>query len=307
MDLEIVSYEDALADDAVRVFNRETESLAFVARLTPQIFREQIAAKRLFEPQGCFLAMEQDRAVGLALTCGVNPGELRPQNNEASIDGLFFPLARSDVGHALIDRCMDHLRSQGARTICGFASRGRYPFWRGLYAGTEPVCMTDYLQGWAELVAHGFVHHQQSVNYLGEPHALPYRKNFTYAIEDGDLSNPWVKESWRGHRPQALTAKLDDQDIARVGFAHMPFLSAYRNRASYGIYSFGVDRALRGQGIGSSLLAKLWEVIGDLGGQEVLVGTTIENAPARRAYQKAGMRLVAMRSGTVWSAPDVRA
>jgi hypothetical protein len=142
MSFEIVSYDDALVEGIVSVFNRETADAPFVVSLTADLFRAQIAAKSLFDPDGCFVAMERGKAVGFALSCDVNSPRVKPEEPEGAIDGVFFPVDRTDAGHALIDACMERLRDRGAKVIWGFASYGGYPFWRGLYCGAEPVCLT---------------------------------------------------------------------------------------------------------------------------------------------------------------------
>jgi len=297
---EIVSYQDALVDGVVSVFNRETAESPFVVALSADLFREQIAGKSLFDPDACFVAVERGKAIGFALACEVKSPRVKPEDTEGVIDGAFFPVDRTDVGHALIAACMEYLRGRGARVIWGFASHGGYPFWRGLYCGAEPVCLTAYVQGWTEFLAHGFTHHQQSVNYLGEPCAMPYRKDLDYAVEDLAISQPWAADSWRGHHPKEIVASLNGRRIGHVGFVEMPFMSDYRGKKFFGIHGFAVHKQHRRKQVGSSLLSKLWEITGDLGGKEILVGTTVENAPARRTYETAGMKLVGARSGTVW-------
>ncbi len=302
MSFEVVSYEDALAEAIVSVFNAETDRLPFVVPLTGTLFREQIAAKSLFDPEGCSVAMANGKAVGFALACQVKSERVEPGNIEGAIDGVFCPLSRPDVGHALIRACVQRLQGQGAEVIWGFASGGGYPFWRGLYCGAEPVCQTVYVQGWAELLRHGFAHHQQSVNYLGEPREMSYRQDLEYVVEDLELSHPWASDSWRGHRPKELIATLEGSRIGRIGFVDMPFLSDYRGKKVFGIYDFGVEETHRRKRVGSSLFAKLWEITGDLDAREVLVATTVENAPARRIYENAGMRPVGGMSGVAWRA-----
>jgi len=302
MGFQVVDYDRALIEGIVSVFNRETAGLPFVVPLTAELFSDQIVAKSLFDPRGCRIAVEGNRVIGFALACMVRSERVKPEITEGVIDGVFFPVGRTDAGHALIGACMEYLCERGAKTIWGFASHGGYPFWRGLYCGAEPVCLTTYVHGWAELLAHGFRHHQQSVNYLGQPGEMPYREDLDYGIEELDLSHPWAAESWRGHRPKTLVATRDGRRIGHVGFVQMPHLSCHRRTNVVGIYSFAVDATYRRAGIGSSLLAKLWETIADLNVQEVLVGTTVENLAARRTYEKAGMQVVAARSGVVWRA-----
>ena len=67
-----------------------------------------------------------------------------------------------------------------------------------------------------------------------------------------------------------------------------------------GIYGMGVDEACRRQGFATSLLNCLHARCFERGIEEILVGTTVENTAARRSYEKAGMRPIAFRSGTMY-------
>ena len=60
----------------------------------------------------------------------------------------------------------------------------------------------------------------------------------------------------------------------------------------------GVKAESRRRGVASSLMSKLFEASSAEGIDEVLVGTTVDNAAARRTYEKAGMKLVGHRTGT---------
>ena len=78
----------------------------------------------------------------------------------------------------------------------------------------------------------------------------------------------------------------------------LPHLSAHRGVSTAGIYSMRVADNMRRKGVASSMMANLFERLGDSGVREVLVGTTVENAAARATYSKAGMEIVAFRTGT---------
>jgi len=302
MATEIVTYNESLIGEAIRVFNRENEGAEHVVPLSDAIFREQVASKETFSPDGCFLAMEKGRALGLALTSvGPNDDLTEPDPEAGVIDGLFFPLERLDVGEELLRRCMGHLRSRGAKRIYGFASVGGYPFWRGLYMGAEPVCLTSYVQAWATFMAFGFRHHQQSLNYLGEPVEMPYRGDIAYEEAPLDVSSTWARNSWKGLAPRLLRVRGEDSILGDIGWVQMPHLSEHAGCPMAGIYQMWVAEGSRRQGIATSLMGKLFEILGGRGVRRVLVGTAVNNTAARRTYEKALMKVVSFRTGTMWA------
>ena len=78
----------------------------------------------------------------------------------------------------------------------------------------------------------------------------------------------------------------------------MPLLSAHRGVRTAGISGLGVRAEFRRRGVASSLMSKVFEAAAAEGIDEILVGTTVENAAARRTYEKAGMKLIGHRTGT---------
>jgi GNAT superfamily N-acetyltransferase len=300
MSYEIVRFSESLIDQAVSVFNRENERFEFVVPLTPSLFKERISSKSCFSEEGCFLIMEKDRAIGLTLTClGINRDKTDFDPKVGVIDGLFFPERRFQLGEKLLARAIEHLRNRGVQRIYGFASWGGYPFWRGIYCGSEPVCLTEYKQAWIAFMGQGFQHHQQSLNYLGKTRVLPCKKDLVYAEEALDTSSPWARDSWKNLEPKLLFARENGALLGRIAFTHMPDLSDHRNIPTAGIYGMWVTEHARRQGIASSMMANLFERLGDSGIKEILVGARIENIPARKTYERAGMKAVAFRTGTM--------
>ena len=300
--MEIVTYKESLIEELIAVFNRETENDEFVVPLTPEIFINQISSKSLFSPEGCFLAMESEKAIGFALTSpGVHKGQGTADPGDGVVDGLFFPRDRLEIGDALLDRCMKYFRRKGGvKTIYGFASFGGYPYWRGLYCGSEPVCLTHYTHAWVTFMARGFTHHQQSVNYLGTTEPREYRNNLSYEVSDLNISSEWDSQSWKGHCPKVIIAKLSGDPVGRIGYVKLPYLSEYRGYNIGGIYSMMVYEKFRRQGIASSIINYLFNYAFESGVKEILVGTTVGNTPARRTYERGGMKPIAFRTGTMY-------
>jgi ribosomal protein S18 acetylase RimI-like enzyme len=259
--------------------------------------RASMRAIPFFSPAGCFLAVDEDGVIGFALTSlGADLERALADPSVGVVDGLFFPRDRLEVGDALLGRCMAYLaRSGGVRTVYGFASLGGYPYWRGLYCGAELVCLTHHTHAWVIFMARGFVHHQQSINYFGIPEPRAYRSDLQY-----DISSEWARQSWKGHRPRVITVRKDSQSVGAIGCVHLPFLSAHRGKSVSGIYSLRVDPSFRRQGIASSLMNFFFARAYERGVEEVLVGTTVENTAARRTYEKAGMKPIAFRTGTMY-------
>jgi len=301
MAVEVRAFDASLAGEVVEVFNRETDAEPYVVPLTDGMFRDLVWSKPYFRPEGCFVATDGGRAVGFALTsAGIHWGRENVRPGVRAVDGLFFPRGRLEVGTVLLDACLAYFRAcGGVETVYGFASGGGYPFWRGIYCGTEPVCLTHYSHAWATFMARGFTHHQQSLNYLGTPLPTVGREDLDYEETDLEIEGEWGRDSWRGHRPRVLRSALNSRCVGQIGYAELPYLSAYRNKRVAGIYSMGVNEAFRRQGIGASTIGALFTRLHEQGYAEVLVGTTVENTAARKTYEKAGMEPIAFRTGTV--------
>ena len=298
---EIRTYEETLVEELITVFNQEMEEDKFVVPLTPAIFTSQISSKPTFSSQGCFLAVEDGHAVGFALTSpGVDPKHGgRADPTIGVVDGLFFPQDRLGIGDALLAQCMEHFEQRGnMETVYGFASFGGYPYWRGLYCGAEPVCLTRYTHAWVAFMARGFTHHQQSINYLGTTEPRAYRDNLDYEVSDLDISSEWAEQSWKGHIPKVITAKKNGAFRGRIGYVELPYLSEYRQKNMGAIYSMNVHPEYRRQGTGTALIDHLFNHACASGVEEILVGTTVENTSARRTYEKGGMKPIAFRTGT---------
>jgi len=306
MSWEIRTYKESFIEELIDVFNRETENDEFVVPLTPEIFTDQISSKPLFSPEGCFLAMEDGKAVGFALTSpGVDKKQEVTDPSIGVVDGLFFPQELLEIGDALLARCMEYFDQKGnVKTVHGFASFGGYPYWRGLYCGAEPVCLTHYTHVWVTFMARGFTHHQQSINYLGTSKPQEYRRNLHYEESELDISSEWARQSWKGHYPKVIDVKRNGEHMGRIGYVQLPYLSAYRGKSIAGIYSMMVYPRYRRQGVATSLINYLFNRACELGIKEILVGTRVENTAARRTYEKGGMRPIAFRTGTMYQYPE---
>ncbi|MFC1713029.1 GNAT family N-acetyltransferase [Candidatus Poribacteria bacterium] len=302
MTWEIKTYEESLIEELIFVFNRKTKDDEFVVPLTPEIFTDQISSKPVFSPEGCFLAMENGRAVGFSPTSpGVDRNRGIVDQSVGVVDGLFFPGDRLEIGDVLLARCIEYFQQKGGvKTVYGFASYGGYPYWRGLYCGAEPVCLTHYTHAWITFMARGFTHHQQSINYLGITESREYRNDLDYAVSDLNTSSQWAQLSWKNHCPKSINARKDGVSVGYIGYVELPYLSEYRQKSVAGIYGMNVDPEYRRQGIATSLINYLFNHAHELGVKEILVGTTVPNTPARRTYEKGGMKPIAFRTGTMY-------
>ena len=302
MTWEIRTYEDSLIEELISVFNREMKDDKFVVPLTPEIFTDQISSKPIFTNEGCFLVMENGKTIGFALTSpGVDGKRGIADPKVGVVDGLFFPRDRLEIGDALLARCMEHFeRKGGVKTVYGFASYGGYPYWRGLYCGAEPVCLTHYTHAWITFMARGFTHHQQAMNYLGTTESRGYRNDLEYSVSNLSTSSQWAQQSWKNHYPKSIIAKKDGVYAGFIGYVELPYLTEYRQKGMAGIYGMNVDPEYRRQSVATSLINYLFNHAHKLGIKEILVGTTVQNTAARRTYEKGGMKPIGFRTGTMY-------
>jgi len=297
--MEVLPLTEAHYPEVVAVFNLENEPFEIVARLTLELFVSKVASAAYFNPETCFVAAEDGKVIGFALgTAGCDTKWHAADPTNAAVDGLWFPRDKLRAGNALLQACVEALKARGAKRIAGLASLAGYPFWRGVYAGSEPVCLTAYTHAWVTFMAHGFTHHQQSLTFLGPVEPKAYRTDLEYKVVDLDTSRPWYVDSWKGLQPRELEASMDGEKVGRVGFVQLPWIAERRGVQTAGIYGMTTSPNLRRQGIASSMINRMFEIVRAEGAKDLIVGTTCGNFAARATYEKVGLRNFAFRTGT---------
>lgn len=114
--------------------------------VSPDLFEQLLFAKLYFDYGGLFLAWDDGVPVGFA-HAGFGPNA--EQSAIATDTGVICVVltrpgcAEAEVSAGLIDRCEDYLRRRGAKTCLGGGLNPIYPFYVGLYGGSELPGLLD--------------------------------------------------------------------------------------------------------------------------------------------------------------------
>ncbi|GCE20121.1 GNAT family N-acetyltransferase [Dictyobacter kobayashii] len=288
--LRIEAYTPAQKAAVVRVFQDLTSSFPYVAEMTAALFEERVSNKAYFDPQSLLIGYRGDRALGLFHgTFGP------PREKDQALDGtrgnirlLLFPPEDVVLGNALLEQGLTYLQAQGAREILGWSSFAGYPFYKGIYMGTEPVLATNLPHVIVRLVQKGFQLQQHSI-FLSR--MLDAEVPFSLVNQSLDLRDEalvfrsaWQKESWYGLQPQQIHALIDGEQVGQLLWALLPDLRSKRGHLVGSIASLSVNPHFQRRGIGKTLVAAALNRMYAAGAREATVATTQDNTAALHTY-----------------------
>jgi hypothetical protein len=122
------------------------------APITGSMLEDNIFTKPFFDPQGFMIAEDIDLEQGDSRLLGFAHASFGPNSSKSDIDrknGIISQVSvwsdsnqadvsRSKIASELLRHCEQYLVGQGAETIQGGEFRKNYPFYIGLYGGSEP-------------------------------------------------------------------------------------------------------------------------------------------------------------------------
>ncbi|GCE15744.1 GNAT family N-acetyltransferase [Tengunoibacter tsumagoiensis] len=286
--LRIEAYTSSQKEAVVRIFRDLTASFPYVAELTEALFEERVVHKFFFDPQGLLIGYRGDRALGL-----FHGTFAPPQSNDHELDKtrgnirlLLFPPEDPGLGTALLEQGMSYLQAQGAREILGWSSFAGYPFYKGIYMGTEPVLSASLPHVIVRFVQKGFQLQQHSI-FLGRPlDETVSAMNPDLELKDEPLhfGSPWQKESWDGLQPQHIHALIDGEQVGQLIWVLLPDLQSKRGCLVGSIASLSVDERFQRRGIGKALVGAALSRMYASGAREAIVATTQDNTAALHTY-----------------------
>ncbi|GCE30962.1 hypothetical protein KDA_64460 [Dictyobacter alpinus] len=288
--LHIEVYTPAQKDRVVRVFQELTSAFPYVAEMSEALFEERVLNKSYFDAQGLLIAYHGNRALGL-FHGTFAPGREKEHGldvTRGNIRLLLFPTEEVGMGNALLEQGLNYLQKQGAREILGWSSLAGYPFYKGIYMGTEPVLSASLPHVVVRLVQKGFQLQQHSV-FLArtlDEHAPLAHVNRSLELKDGLLAfeSAWQKESWHGLQPQHIHAFIDGKRVGQLIWALLPDLQSKRGCLVGSIASLSVDEQVQRRGIGKTLVGAALNRMYKAGAREATVATTQNNTAALHTY-----------------------
>jgi ribosomal protein S18 acetylase RimI-like enzyme len=292
--LAIEQFSRDRAEDVARIFCESTAAHRYCGLLTPEIVLDRLCVPSYFDPAGLLIAYRGGRPIGYAHGTFGKPqaGETRLNYGIGNIRALFFPPDDIEAGRALLEHLIAYLAGRGATDLQGWGSLAGYPFYRGLYLGTEPVLSTSHAHAIIRLVQAGFCVNQYSIFLTrpmeAPPPSAPASPQVDLAEAPLGFSTTWDAETWAGLEPMQTTAWRGDRQVAQITWALLHDLTPKHGHPVGSIAALRVDDTCRRQGIARTLVLEVMRQCHYAGAREVAVATTQENTGALHTYYACG-------------------
>lgn len=290
----IVTYSHDWLQGMADLYNSETEFEPHIAPLTAPRFIEMVERKLYFDSSGLFIALDGDRVLGWVHAC-IAPGS-EPRHDPAvlvaRITLLLYPRDKLGVGAALVSEATAWLRGKGHQSIEAMHAESGYPFYRGLWMGSEPkgVATMPHLQ--LALEVGGYRSTLESIYMVADlsSHRPPpsLKAPVEFAESAQEMAHTGMRESWVGFQPMGVRAMVGEEEVGFLGWVILPHVADRLGAPCLNIWSLWVREAHRKKGIASALLSHTLARGRALGACCASVSTQLWNAPAHAAYAKAG-------------------
>jgi ribosomal protein S18 acetylase RimI-like enzyme len=292
--LRIEPYTPDRAEDVAQIFTTTTTNLPYCGILNADLVQDRLTAPSYFDPQALLIASRGGRPIAYSHGAFGRPpqGSETPDRSVGNIRGLFFLPEDGDAGQILLDELIAYLTRGGAQDLQGWGSFAGYPFYRGLYMGTEPVASAVQAHVVVRFVQAGFTINQRSI-FLARP--LEAQAPAAQAQPPVDLvtapfapSSTWEAETWLGLEPWRTTASREGQQVGQITWALLTDLTARRGHLVGSIAGLNVAADCRRQGIAKTLVLDVMRACYRAGAREITVATTQENTAALHTYYACG-------------------
>lgn len=293
-EISIERFSPTRADDVARIFNAATAAHPYCGVLTPESVLDRLCAPSYFDPAALLIAYRGGHPVAYAHGAFGKPrrGSDAPDREIGNVRGLFFPPEDVGSGRAVLDELLRYLEGQGATYLHGWGSFAGYPFYRGLYLGTEPVAAASHAHAIVRLVQAGFRVNQHSIFLTCPLEEQPAGASATppVTLVEAPLTHAttWDAESWIGLAPRQITAWRGPERVGQLTWDVLADLIAKRGHPVGSIASLSVEESYRRQGIARALTLEAMRRAYRAGAREMTVATTQDNAAALHTYYGCG-------------------
>lgn len=304
----IDTYTPDYLEGMLRIYVAQIAHEPHIAPLSAFDFEQLVANKSYFDPSGLFVAHAGGEVLGWIHAC-VAPGT-EPWNSHedhAHIRMFFFPPDRLAVGQALLNEATSWLRARGFEKVLAFSPANGYPFYRGVWMGSEPMLPYHLPHVHMALDGAGYRIAAEEIMMVSNLAAAPVVP--VPVLPDGTpielVEKPvlWardaMRESWTGFAPQSIVALVAGNEVGHLGWAMLPQVAVRLGSPAHSIWGLGVNEAYRRYGIAAALIARSLALGYTQGARIASVGTQLWNIPAQRAYEKFGYRPYAVLGGRV--------
>ena len=289
-------YDRKYLNDMTALYNAETSFEAHIAPLNPERFVGLVEKKSYFDPAGLFVAIEAGKVIGWIHACVApgSEGHHNPENKIPRIRMLIYPRERLKIGATLVAEATAWLRKSGKREFLAMHAQMGYPFYRGLWLGCEPMCLTAMPHVQLAFEVGGYKNTQESVFMVLEMASPP--KEFSsdmkveFAESTAEMKHKPMRESWIGFEPMRTQALVGGENVGSVAWVMQPHLADRLGAPCMNIWGLGVLEKYRRKGIASALVSHAMASSYALGAKFASVGTQLWNAPAHATYAKLGYK-----------------
>lgn len=294
MSFSIENYNENYLDGIIGLYNAETAFEPYIAIFNANRFIQLVQKKSYFDPKGLFVAVESGKIVGWIHAC-IAPGSEphhKPENKVPQIRMLIFPKHKIKVGYALVFEANTWLRTSGQKKFLAIHAQEGYPFYRGLWLGSEPMGMSAMPHVQLALESGGYKNTQESIMMTAKIDQMPseFRSevNLEFITSPTSMAHAPMRESWIGFEPMTTSAILKDETIGTIGWVIIPYLTERLGALCLNIWSMGVNEKYRQKGVASALVSYILRKGYESGAKFASVSTQLWNVPAQKTYSKLG-------------------
>jgi GNAT superfamily N-acetyltransferase len=295
MSISLETYSQCHLEAVTALYNRETAAEQHIVPLTPHRFIELVERKSYFDPEGLLVAVGDGSVLGWIHACVApgsepahDPGQAVPR-----IRMLIFPRERPDVGTRLVTEATRWLKQFGHHEILGMHSKAGYPFYRGIWLGSEPKCPVTMPHVHMALSAAGYKSTLESVFMVGAIDRVPQEPRAAVSIalvdSETEMAHQPMRESWAGFVPMTTCAFVGEEQIGRIVWVIKPYHAERLGAPCVDVWGMGVRETHRRKGIAAALLSRVLLRGYEQGARFASASTQLWNAAAQRTYAKLGL------------------
>ncbi len=296
MSFEIETYDRKHLEGMTALYNTETDFEPHIAPLNPERFVDLVEKKSYFDPEGLFVAIEDNKVVGWVHACVApgSEGHHDPANPIPRIKMLMFPFNRPKIGAALVSEATAWLKKSGQSMFLAMHAQVGYPFYRGLWCGGEPMCPVTLPHLHMIFETRGYKTTQESIFLTIEMDKPPEEAKADLKLEFVEsvagMAHEPMGESWIGFEPMRTQAVMDGDTVGSISWVIIPYVADRLGAPCMNVWGMGVQEEHRRKGIGTALVSQAMAKSYALGARSASVGTQLWNAPAHATYVKIGFK-----------------
>lgn len=275
--LEIRSFDDHTAADAVAVVNAYTANWPYTRRLNDTLLAHWRTQGERFQPQHMLIAYRDGQAQ--AFLHAERAGE------EHFINVLAMRAGAIDEGEALLHLTESQARADGVKRLVSPCWRAN-AFYGGYLCGCEP-----YHPHWAIDSIEAYV---RAGFHISHP-ALILIRDMQHPFNCVILPEGYtLVEAETGDEYEAVAFRYivlyDGAEAATCTARLYPQLQSPHGGSVGQLGFVGTNEAHRGKGLAKVLVNHCLQRLTAMGAAETLIATGLENYPALRAYEACGFR-----------------